>query len=411
MNLFEAAFVIARRDFVATVYSRSFFLFLIAPIAIMGVSLLFGQLAGRAERDASQPTVAVTTDRATLGALNAARTYLVSTMSERSLPRLRAVEPEEDVRAQARILVADQEGGLSAVFSGTLDQPVLSGPERIDEFVAGRMALIVGQAQRDAALAERGGFTPVQMERDITPEAAGNLREIRRGVAQAGQGLIFFVSLLLVTMLLSTLVEEKSNKIIEVLAAAVPLDAIFLGKLIAMLGISLVGLALWGSVIGFAGLLSVNLLPAGFELPDIAPAIGWPIYLILLLLYYATNYLLLGSLFLGIGSQASNIREIQSLSMPVSMLQLGVFFLAFYGTSAGDGWLAWTAMVVPFSSPLAMIGFAGQSELLWPHLLALAWQAFWVVIIVRLSAGLFRKTVMKSGGKIELFPRLRPRRS
>ena len=58
--------------------------------------------------------------------------------------------------------------------------------------------------------------------------------------------MIFTVTLLLATLLLSTLVEEKTNKVIEVLAAAVPLDAIFLGKLIAMLGISLVGLALWG---------------------------------------------------------------------------------------------------------------------------------------------------------------------
>ena len=39
-------------------------------------------------------------------------------------------------------------------------------------------------------------------------------------------------------MLLSQLIEEKSNKIIEVLAAAVPIDAIFLGKLFAMLAAS-----------------------------------------------------------------------------------------------------------------------------------------------------------------------------
>ena len=45
--------------------------------------------------------------------------------------------------------------------------------------------------------------------------------------------------MLLATLLLSNLAEEKPNKVIEVLAAAVPLDAVFLGKLIAMLGISL----------------------------------------------------------------------------------------------------------------------------------------------------------------------------
>ena len=53
------------------------------------------------------------------------------------------------------------------------------------------------------------------------------------------------LTMLLAGMLLSNLVEEKSNKIIEVLAAAVPIDAIFLGKLFAMLAVSLVGIAVW----------------------------------------------------------------------------------------------------------------------------------------------------------------------
>ena len=42
-------------------------------------------------------------------------------------------------------------------------------------------------------------------------------------------------------MLLSQLIEEKSNKIIEVIAAAVPIDAMFVGKLFAMLAASIVG--------------------------------------------------------------------------------------------------------------------------------------------------------------------------
>ena len=45
----------------------------------------------------------------------------------------------------------------------------------------------------------------------------------------------FFITLMLSTVLLSNLVEEKSNKVIEVLAAAIPLDAVFLGKMLAML--------------------------------------------------------------------------------------------------------------------------------------------------------------------------------
>jgi ABC-2 type transport system permease protein len=68
--------------------------------------------------------------------------------------------------------------------------------------------------------------------------------------AQAGQVLLFLLTMLLAGMVLSNLVEEKANKIIEVLAASIPMDALFLGKLFAMLGVSMVGIAVWGTVWG-----------------------------------------------------------------------------------------------------------------------------------------------------------------
>jgi hypothetical protein len=56
-------------------------------------------------------------------------------------------------------------------------------------------------------------------------------------------------------MILSQLIEEKSNKIIEVLAAAVPIEAIFLGKLFAMLATSIIGIAVW--VVGGAAAIAL----------------------------------------------------------------------------------------------------------------------------------------------------------
>jgi len=407
----QASWVIARRDFMATVYSRSFILFMLVPLLVVALSAIAGYIGARAAAD-DGPVVAVTADTATTQAMIAARDHLASQTSERSFPRLKAIDPAEDVRAQARTLIADEEEGLSGVFSGTLEQPVLSGPERIDEFVGERMALIVQWAQREEALrAGSAAFQPAPIQRDITSEAAGNLRETRTGVAWAGQYVIFFLTLLLATMLLSNLIEEKSNKVIEVLAASVPLDAVFLGKLLAMLGVSLVGIALWGGVFALALAFSVQLLPAGFELPTIAPAIGWPIYALLLPIYYTTNYMLLGCLFLGIGGQANSVREVQTLNMPITFLQVGVFLLAQMVVGSDGGILPMIAYIFPFSSPLAMIAEAGQSDELWPHLLAIAWQAFWVFLMIRLSAAMFRRTVLKSGGEVRILPRLRPGRS
>jgi ABC-2 type transport system permease protein len=409
MSLFEAAWVIARRDFVAQVYSRNFILFLLAPLLLFGFAFFVGAAADQTERGANQPVVALVTDSATAEALNVARTRLVAAMSETSFPTFRTVNPAENVRIQARALLADQEESYSAVLSGTLERPVLTGPERVDAFTGRRIQLVLEEARRTAALEAAGAQPRGQpLIRDVTENAAGNLQMLRRGLAQGGQTLIFAVTIMLATLSLSTLVEEKSNKIIEVLAAAVPLDAVFLGKLLAMLGISLVGLSVWGGIgviaYTFAGLAD------WVDLPDVSPAIGWPIWIALLLLYYATTFMVLASLFLGIGAQASNIREIQTISMPVVLLQLMVLLLAMNAIGGENETLAWVAYLVPFSSPLAMAAYGAQHESLWPHLLALAWQALWIVIIIRASARLFRRTVLKSspgGSFFGLWPRRR----
>ena len=79
----------------------------------------------------------------------------------------------------------------------------------------------------------------------MTKRSAGSLSTARAITARAGQAILFLLTILLAGMLLSQLIEEKSNKVIEVLAAAVPVDAIFVGKLFAMLAMSLLGIAVW----------------------------------------------------------------------------------------------------------------------------------------------------------------------
>jgi ABC-2 type transport system permease protein len=44
-----------------------------------------------------------------------------------------------------------------------------------------------------------------------------------------------------------------------------------------------------------------------------------------------------------------------------------------------------------------MIARAAEDASLWPHAVAIGWQALWVALILRLGASLFRKTVLKSG--------------
>jgi len=137
----------------------------------------------------------------------------------------------------------------------------------------------------------------------------------------------------------------------------------------------------------------------GFDIARLpAPAVGWPLFMALGVIYFAMAYLLLGALFLTIGAMANTVREVQTLSMPVTMLQLMVFFLAAYTINHPGSGMELAAIAFPLSSPFAMLARAAMEPSLWTHALALAWQALAVMALVKGGSLLFRKRVMKSGG-------------
>jgi ABC-2 type transport system permease protein len=128
-----------------------------------------------------------------------------------------------------------------------------------------------------------------------------------------------------------------------------------------------------------------------------APALGWPGFVLMGIAYFAFGYLLIGAAFLGIGAQASTVREVQTLSMPITMSQVVIFALAAAAASDPDSPGALFAAVFPLSSPYAMLARAALDGRWWPHLLAILWQALWVALILRIAAAYFRRSVLKSG--------------
>jgi ABC-2 type transport system permease protein len=226
-----------------------------------------------------------------------------------------------------------------------------------------------------------------------TTDTSGLKAFSRSMTGRIGQALLFVLTILLAGMLLSQLIEEKSSKVIEVLAAAVPIDAIFLGKLFAMLATSLTGIAMWA----IAGAIAIGGLVSGGvgSLPQ--PAVGWPAFITLILVYFSMSYLLIGATFLGIGAHASTAREVQILSMPVTMAQLVLFGFASLAVGRPNSSEAIAAAIFPLSSPFAMIARAAELPDIWPHLAALGWQALWVAVILRTAGAVFRRSVLKSG--------------
>jgi ABC-2 type transport system permease protein len=391
--ILASIWVIARRDFTATVFSRTFLLFLLGPLMALGFGGLFGVVGGRADDAALRSSVAVIGTARDLGPIRQAYDRLNPIMNG-ALPDLRLIEPKGDPIAQARGLLSMQKNGATIVMTGWPKAPRLIGPSRQIDSLQDDVRLILDEVATENALKlARVTRSEIKLERTVIDPAGGGTSAARHIVARGAQSLLFMLTLLLAGMLLSNMVEEKSSKVIEVLAAAVPIDAIFYGKLIAMLGVSLTGIIVWGSVIG---LTVVSFIPAGIPLP--LPAMGWPLFIALGAAYYIMNYMLLGGAFIGIGAQANSAREVQTLSMPITMSQLAVFALASATVNDSSGPLATFAAIFPLSSPLAMLGRAAQDATIWPHLVALVWQGLWVAIIVRFAAKRFRSGVLKSGG-------------
>lgn len=395
LTLPEAAWVIARRDFVAVLFSRAFLFFLIGPL----FPVLVGGLAGSIGRSVSDQAVSIEVGLAMSASDNAAMIAAGNALRPQlggSVPALRVVpEAAGDSAFDARAFLDQRRGNYAAIVTGTLAAPQVVGTQ-------GQVARWKGPVELLAATAT--GASPARFPAstsEVVATSAASERTNRIRTAQAAQMVLFLLTMLLGGMVLSNLAEEKGNKIIEILAAALPMDAVFMGKLFAMLGVSFVGIAVWGAVgWGFWAIAEsavVTVTQTNFrDLPG--PAVGWPMFIAMGIVYFSMAYLLLGSLFLTIGAMAASVREVQTMSMPVTMLQLMVFFLSAANIGQIGTTLELTSVVFPLSSPFAMLARAALEETLWTHAVVLVWQAVAVFLLVKGGSMLFRKRVMKSGG-------------
>jgi ABC-2 type transport system permease protein len=392
-TLLRQTMTIARRDFVATVFTPTFLIFLFAPV-VMGS---FGAIGGLGANAATQGGG----DKTRIVAIvdgDQARTMMAVDAQLRKLYRnegdapatLRTDAPGTDPAAQAHALIDDKTIEVPVVMFGPLEHPqILYTPRstRSTDYLA--------------ALAEQtlraGRSGSAQLSTAARTEIKRTAPRLRSGKESGFFAVfaIFFLTLLLAGQVVSGVAEEKGNKVIEILAAAVPLESVFFGKLLGTFGVALLFLLFWGTLVTQIG----TLMPANFAagLAALTPAMGMPMFTLLFFAYFTMAYMLLGAVFLGVGAQASSVREIQLMSLPITLIQVSMFGLGAIAISKPNGWLATFAEFFPLSSPYYMAGRAAQSPDLWPHALALGWQAIWVAIFVSVGVRAFRRGVLQSG--------------
>ena len=190
-------------------------------------------------------------------------------------------------------------------------------------------------------------------------------------------GLLLFAVLMGGQGLVTSTVEEKSSRVIEVLLSAVSPFELLAGKILGQMGVSLVALALY-IVLGLIMLASFALL----GLLDFS-------LIVYLVVFFAITYLTIGSLMVAVGAAVNEMREAQSLMMPIILVNMVPWLLAapiardpnstlstalsfippmntfamllrLTSTAPPPAWQAWLTMAIGLAGTWAAVWFAAK---------------------------------------------------
>lgn len=125
----------------------------------------------------------------------------------------------------------------------------------------------------------------------------------------AGFALVLFIGVMTGGQaLLTSMVEEKSSRVIEVLLAAVSPTELLAGKLLAQLGVSFLALAFY---VGTGMVMLVSFAMIGLLNP-------W--LLVYLVIFFVISYLVTGAMLVTVGAAVNDMREAQSMMMPIMLM-------------------------------------------------------------------------------------------
>ncbi|MDX2016862.1 MAG: ABC transporter permease [Planctomycetota bacterium] len=187
--------------------------------------------------------------------------------------------------------------------------------------------------------------------------------------------------------LLTTTVEEKASRVMEVLLSAVSPVQLMAGKIIGQMGAGLLVLAIY-LTLGLSGLAIFNRL----FLID-------PINIVFLVLFFFIAFFLIGSLFAAVGSAVQDLREAQTLLGPIMTFLIIPWLLVMPLSRNPNSMLAQVLTFVPGLNPFVMVVRLGGTEPipLWQTLCAIAIGLASVLFAVWAASKVFRIGVLMYG--------------
>jgi ABC-2 type transport system permease protein len=351
---------VARREYLERVRSKAFLVG-----TLLGPLLLFGVMLGPhllLSKQRGRPLRIVVLDRA--GGLGDPVTRALTQRQLAGQPRfelmrtgdLAGADPAGALRERVRRgeldgfveMKAGADGDTSADYYGrnvSNIQDIQMLEHAIEEAVIDQRLTAAGlAADRVRTLTRAPAFKTIQ----VTAQGA---REDRREA--------FLVTALLVTLLYSSLamwgsaimngvLEEKTNRVVEVVVSSIAPSQLFGGKLLGVGAAGLTQFTIWGGTLVLIGTYGAA-LTGGAPLPMVdAGTFG------AFLLFFLLGYFFYGALFAGLGATVNTQQEAQSLTFLVLLPLIGGFAFFPVVVANPDGPMAVGLSLIPFFAPMLM---------------------------------------------------------
>lgn len=206
---------------------------------------------------------------------------------------------------------------------------------------------------------------------------------------------LIYLSLILIgTMMMRSVVEEKNNKIVEVLLSSISSKELLTGKILGMSITSLIQMAIWLLPVFLLISTSWFLLP-----PEITLTIGIPH-----LLYFLFNFFIALVTFLGlyatVGSIFDNDQDAQSGQWPLLLLIMLPFFIAISMISNPESSIARIASFIPFASLIVMPARMTITEVpVWQIALSTIINIVVMISLFPISGKIYRVGILSTGKK------------
>ncbi len=280
---------------------------------------------------------------------------------------------------------------------------------------------VVNSSVREALIAERLALSgvnlsvvqqasrPFELETEKVTEGrlTGESGESSFALAYAMSLILYMALLLYGVQVMGAVIEEKQNRINEVLVSSLRPVELLLGKVLGVGSAGLLQIAIWAGAF---------LLLSNFRV-EIAGALGVPAetvrtiqipglpldLLVVFLLFFLLGFFLYASAYAAVGASCNSLQETQQSSMPVTLLIVVGFFAVFSLINDPGGSMAQILTFVPFFAPLIVPVRYSLNPIPLPELLAaIAVTVLGVLAVAWFAGRIYRVGILAHGKKPKL---------